>query len=178
MSVSWLMLAKANHEFRTREDYSMTILMSAMAVEAELARVFFKWTQIDWLEGAKSGQDRSGWGAVPRSQPERLEDEYRRLGTRIAQKIERVGEFLHPAGIDEFVKADDELRQKIETGYPSLTIGSLAESFQQSLFRPRNRFVHSGYVDHTKDEALRCYNIASLGVEILARMDDARRPIP
>jgi hypothetical protein len=56
-----------------------------------------------------------------------------------------------------------------------LTIGSLASDIQRSVFWPRNRILHAAYVDSTEADAKRVHNVASIGLDLLKRMDLARR---
>jgi hypothetical protein len=162
-TLGWRILEKTKYEFLIREDFSTSIVFSAMAFEAELARLFFKWTKIDTRnERLLTMSD------------EELDDEYRKLGRNIAERLESVTKLLDPRGVDDFAR-DSELGGQIDKDFPSLNLGSLARDFQQSLFWPRNRILHTGYADYTKDDALRCHNIALVGLTLLREMDTARR---
>ena len=67
------------------------------------------------------------------------------------------------------------LAERIEAGYPSLNIGSLATDLQQTVFRPRNRIIHAGYLAYEAEGAERITNIASLALDLFKHMDLARR---
>jgi hypothetical protein len=162
-SLGWRVLEKARGEYVDNKDYSIAIVLAAMAVEADIARLFFKWRRIDTLR-------------TERRQPmdEEIDREYRELGTNIATKIESVARMLTPAGIDAFAKASP-LGEQIGAGFPSLTVGSLAEDIQTTVFWPRNRIVHAGYLDYTADDARRITNVAIMVLALFKEMDLARR---
>ena len=46
-TLGWRVLEKAKSEYLAAGDYSTSIIFAAMAVEAELARMYFKWRKID-----------------------------------------------------------------------------------------------------------------------------------
>lgn len=160
-TLGWRMLEKAKTEYLTSSDYSTSIVFSAMAFEAELARLYFKWRRIDTMRSGRMPLD------------EEFEDDFRQLGRTIAERIERVAKLLDPRGLDQFAR-ESELAERIEVGYPTLNIGSLASDIQQSVFWPRNRVLHAGYLDSTREEAKRVHNVASMGLDLFKRMDLAR----
>ncbi len=158
-------LEKSRWEYLTNADYSMGIVLAAMAVECELARLFFKWRGIELL--AERGH---------RTSTEDLEPQYRKLGTNVAKRIDRVAAMLDPRGLDVFARWSP-LAGTIERDHPSLHLGSLAKDIQQALFWPRNRILHDGFTEHAKNDAERCHRIAALVLELLKRLDVARRRV-
>ena len=162
-TLGWRILEKAKTEYIAGGDCSTSIVFSAMAFEAELARLYFKWRGIDTMRIE-----------MRRPTEEELDDEYRQLGRAIANKIEKVGRLLDDRGIDEFARRSD-LAERIGSDFPSLNIGSLAKDIQESVFWPRNRILHAGFLDYEAEDARRVHNIASMGLELLKQMDLARR---
>jgi hypothetical protein len=155
-------LEKAVFEYLQNGDFSTSIIFSAMAVEAELARLFFKWREIDMLREARVPSD------------EELDEAYRRLGFSITERIEAVGRLLDDRGVDGFARAS-ELGERIENDFPSLDLGSLAEGIQKTVFWPRNRILHAGFPEYELKDAKQAHNIARLTLELLKEMDLARR---
>ena len=47
VTIGVLLLERSGHEFRAERDYSMGIVMAAMALDTELSRLFGKWKEID-----------------------------------------------------------------------------------------------------------------------------------
>jgi len=47
VTIGVLLLERSGHEFRAERDYSMGIIMAAMALDTELSRLFGKWKEID-----------------------------------------------------------------------------------------------------------------------------------
>jgi hypothetical protein len=156
-------LEKAVFEYQDVGDYSTSVIFSATAVEAELARLFAKWRKIDTIREE---------GRVPSD--EELGEAYRRLGFGITERIEGVGRLLDDRGIDGFAR-DSELAERIENDFPSLNLGSLAEDIRKAVFWPRNRILHAGFTQSQQEEAKRANNIARLTLELLKEMDASRR---
>ena len=78
-----------------------------MALEAELARLYFKSRGIDaGLAAVRDGTHPPWAGPIPKPSGEELEEELRKLGP-IDEKIEAVSLFLDPRGIDEFAQQSE-----------------------------------------------------------------------
>ena len=84
---------------------------------------------------------------------------------------------MFPDGLGKFIQLETDLLNNIKNDFPSLDEKNLAESFQKKLFSPRNRILHLGDSTHTKDDAIRCFNIAELGLKILDRMHEHKSAI-
>lgn len=160
-------------QYREQGDYATSIVFSAIALEAELARLFFKWRRIDHLREMAAHTRPSG----PELTEEELEVEYRQLGRTIAEKIERVCRLLDERGIDEVARQSD-LAKLIEDDYPSLNLGSLAGDLQRAIFERRNRVVHTGYTGHGVSDARTAQNCADVAITLLKQMDARRRGRP
>jgi hypothetical protein len=157
-TIGFLLLERSGHEIRIEQDFSMAIVMAAMAFDAELSRLFGKWKEIDAL------------GIFDR---EECEKELREFNT-IDRKIKAVSTLLVSKGIDEFVSTCSQLHEPISKN-PNLRVGSLAKDFQEHLFWPRNKVLHWGDVKHSREDAIRCYSLAKMGLLILREMDEERR---
>jgi len=162
VTIGFLILERSRYELLQEQDFSMAIVLSAMALDSELSRLFGKWKQID--------EELAG-GVFER---DRCESELRDFRT-IDRKIQAVSNLLVGKGIDDFVSSCSEVRQQIEKGFRSVRVGTLAKDFQEQLFWPRNKIVHWGDTKSSYDDAARCYSIAQLGLSVLRRMDEARR---
>jgi len=162
VTIGVLLLERSGHEIRTERDYSMGIVMAAMALDTELSRLFGKWKEFD--------AHRAG---LPFDR-EVCEKELRSFKT-IDQKIEAVSHLLVRKGIDEFVSTHQKLAEVISSGFKSIRLGSLAKDFQEHLFWPRNKLLHWGDVKHSEEDAARCYSLADCGLRILHEMDHERR---
>lgn len=156
-----LFLARSNYEFLVEKDYSMAIVMAATAFECELSRLYRKWTGIN--AGLKN-EDLDD-GAI---------DTMLRKHQRITDRVEEVCRLLDSRGLDEFSRSHSLIHEAVTERFPSLRVGSLAADFQQTLFWPRNRILHSGYAKYNEKDAARCYAIAAFGLYVLNEMDKAR----
>jgi hypothetical protein len=160
--VGSLMLTRAEYEFTTNRDLTVTVILAAMAFEAELSRLHHKWRTIGALKRAHEISD------------EELEKLLRKHA-RIRDKINHVARLMHRPGLDNFVSTDVGLRRIVDEGYPSLHSGSLAQGFERALFWPRNRVVHMGKVIRERQDAVRGLNLARLGIYIFDRLDHLKR---
>jgi hypothetical protein len=163
--VGALFLQRAQYEFATIRDLSMTIIFAAMGFEAELSRLHHKWQRL------------AAWDKAIDIANEKL-DELLRRHPNIKDKINTVAVLMHPPGIDDFVRGQDDLRQIVSEGYPSLSGQPMAEGLQRALFWPRNTILHMGRIASEHEEAVRALNVARLGVYVLDRMDEKKRNAP
>jgi hypothetical protein len=71
---------------------------------------------------------------------------------------------------DEFV-SKNVVAIKIMAGFPEAANLSVKQYFQSTLFHPRNRIVHWGYMNTSLAEAEKCHTLAVAIVSILREMD-------
>ena len=161
VTVGVLVLARSWYELEIEKDYDMAIVLAATALDCELSSVYCKWKGIN----------------APRADtpftPEECEGELRAMGN-VADKIGEISGVLYAGGIERFVADSQSWKQTINGQFPSLHLGSLATTFQQAVFWPRNRVLHQGAAGHTRDDAAKCYSIAEVGIRILKDMDKAK----
>lgn len=146
-------LERSKYELKKNEDYSLSIIFSAMAFECELSNMYFKWGCV-----SKNTSDQE------------LEESLRKFGT-IENKIQELSKLMFSRRLEEFIQGDPDVCTVIENGFPSLCVTNLAKSFQEQLFWPRNRVLHLGYSGYINEDAKRCLNIAGLGLQIFDEMD-------
>lgn len=163
VTIGDLILARSYSEFSVEKDYDMAIVLAAMAFECELSRLYCKWKEVEALNTGAFDLEES-------------EEELRQMGS-VAEKIIKISAFVYDGGIEAFAAASDKWKKSIGEDFPSLHLGSLARDFQRTVFWPRNKVLHQGKANHTRDEAARCYSIAWLGIQILKEMDKARLAI-
>ena len=161
-TVGYRILERSHYEMTERTDYPLSIVFSATAFECELTRLHFKWSEINALNKETEVSD------------EQLEKLLRKHRT-IDVKIEEVCKLMDPRGFKQFVIDSPELSNIVKNGFPSLRLDHLTKHFQEKLFWPRNRVLHLADTSFSKDDGIRCYNIATLGLRILDEMDKHRR---
>lgn len=140
-----------------KNDYVLSIIFSATAFEWQLSDLFRKWLQI------RKYKERI------HLEPQDVEQELFKY-TNIRKKINKVARLMNDDGLEGFVQTSDDWKDLTER-FPSLRITSLAEGFQRAVFWPRNRILHMGFTDITKEDAERCCSIANIGVKLLQAMD-------
>lgn len=157
--------------YRQQGDFATSIVFSAMSLEAELARLYFKWRHIDHMRQLMAEGRSIEYRRIP---DDELETDYQRLGNFFG-KFDAVCRILAGCAIDDFVTQRPKHVERITRDFPSLTIGSLPKDIHRMVFAKRNRVVHVGYLGHTVDDAQRAQNIADLTVLVLRDMDLERR---
>jgi hypothetical protein len=146
-------------------DFTLSIILSAMAVESELARVFVKWKEIDLglptdaTEAARESWDKQlrGWG-------------------KIVCRLDRVCAFLTGSDFNVFVAAQDKLTKSVHERHPH-TVGcrSLTKYFEKDLFWKRNLIMHLGKIDFGESDAKACRRAAETLFQVISEMDFGRR---
>ena len=144
-------------------DYSLAIVIAAMAVESYLTRLFLK------LKGMEAY---AATFKLPTAEQEAAwEQEYPRSGGFLGP-VGFVSQRLARARFDDFVEGNGPAKAIFQR-LPNPSQVSPAQYFQDELFKRRNRIVHWGYVNSTRTEAAECHTIAVAIVSILREMDKA-----
>lgn len=159
ITVGYKILYRSHYELLKNQDFPLSIVFSATALDCELSRLYFKWKQIGSFKYVTDAQ---------------LEPMLRTYRT-IDMKFEEVSRLMDSRGFTEFVKSRADLREIVENGFPSLSMDELSKSFQTNLFWPRNRILHLRDSGFSKEDANRCFNFATLGLKILEVLDLEKR---
>ena len=159
--VGMAILGRASSEF-SGEDWTLTIVLSAMVVECQLAWLFTKWNRIMLsLQRNPTDADEEAW-----------ENEWRDIRA-IAKRMEKVSNLLTQKSFDEFIAQNNSLVKSLNAKYTN-TATSHKEFFIQELFHRRNRIVHVGKIDSKKPEAEIALAAATTMWQILDAMDKTR----
>jgi hypothetical protein len=153
-------LNKGHKELQNGE-YTLPIILGAMAVESYLSYVFIKWKTI-YIEASEATRQEGTW-----------EEELRRK-YRLTDRLDMVCEFLTQKRFDVFANDDEVVKKLLDERHPESKSYAPIKFFEEGLFRKRNRIIHQGKIDSTKTEAFTCYNVASTLTEIIKRMDALR----
>jgi hypothetical protein len=159
--VTVLLMERAKQEL-AHSDVTIAILLSAIAVEGEMAYLFFKW------KGMDSGKALANQTQQDRKQWEAEWAEMRSIGIR----IEKLCSFLTTEPFDQFARAKKQVLQSALTGYDPGT--SIRDFFQERFFEKRNSIAHYGNIDFQKEDGERCFGIASALLALLRAMDERR----
>jgi hypothetical protein len=145
-------------------DFTLVIVLSAMAVECELARLFFKWHEVDLFPVHIATQaDKDG-----------LEKAWRKW-ISIAVRLDKVSTLLTGKSFDSFLSHKPEFLKSISAKYPTLTVGaSSKEFFIKELFYKRNKIVHAGEINYQQPDGDMCFTLANALLGILEAMDKQR----
>jgi len=159
ITLSKKMLFRSRYEMETNDDFSLSIIFSAMAFEYEIASKYRKWRRIEELKKENLISH------------EKLEEELRNL-FNLKSKIEKMSLLMDQKGIDNFVTSSKDIVRIIKKDYPFLDYKELSKGIEQHLFWPRNHMVHFGTTKYVKNDALQCLRVSELGIHILYLMDD------
>lgn len=158
------LLEKSFYEYKENKDYSLSIVLSAMAFESEISTIYIRVKEIN---NSNKGIDTTD------EDLEQWENELRKM-SNIENKINQIFNFLANEELVPFVKKDAEFSEVINECFPSLDVDNLSFSFTVNLFWLRNKILHLGYNDVHEIDARRCLNIASIGINIFNKMDNSK----
>jgi len=145
-------------------DYSLSIVISVMAIESYLTRLFLK------LKGMNNYA--TTFSLPTATEEAKWEEEYPRSGG-FSGPIGFVSQSMMGTSFDKFV-AGNPTASAIFSTLPNASQATPSQYFQDELFKPRNRIAHWGYVNSAKADAERCHSIAVALVSILREMDRSK----
>jgi hypothetical protein len=150
-------------------DFTLAIILSAMAVECDLARLYVKWKEIELI----------GVGVMTPSQADKDSwEETLRGWTRITTKLDKICEYLTTEDFDLFIANRPDLKMAIHVTHPASNgVSSFKYFFQEQLFWKRNQIVHFGRIDFAQPDAEDCLQLAATLLKINAEEDFVRNKI-
>jgi len=143
-------------------DYSLSIVMATIAVESYLTRLFLK------LKGMENYA--TTFELPNKSMEAQWEREYPRSGGFL-KPSDFVAKQFTGMTFDKFVMSNNTVTANAFLGLPNPNKMLPSRYFQDELFSRRNRIVHWGYVNSTRQEAEHSHQIAVAIVTILREMD-------
>ncbi|MGA8429174.1 MAG: hypothetical protein WB729_05105 [Candidatus Sulfotelmatobacter sp.] len=145
-------------------DFTLAIVLSAIAVECELARLYVQWRHVDVLDTRTPTQtDSDEWSAQWNK------------WTGIALRFKKASELMVGKDLDSFLLLNPGPIAKLAAKYPDVAgCASPQKFFISGLFHKRNRVVHDGEIDFGQDVAEKCVTLAATLFEILEAMDKER----
>jgi hypothetical protein len=163
--VGMAILGRAATEMKNG-DWTLAIVLAAMAVECDLVYLFMKWNRIDlMLVRNPTDADDEEW-----------EKQWRDDVRTIAARFDKVSGLLTGQPFDSFLSQNSELLKNMYLRYPaSKSAASLKDFFVKEFFYKRNRIVHFGTIDFQQPDAEMCFTLGSTLWQILAAMDTHRR---
>ncbi len=164
MRVSRRALCRAEAELLTG-DFSLAIILSAMAVECELAFLHSKWRMLDANLIPSE---------VTPSHAESWENDFRKVLGGFSGKLDAVTQLMASETFDSFLARKNELAAALQKAYPNKGATSPSKFFVRELFRKRNKILHSGEVQFGKPEAEACIRMAMSLLQIIGEIDKER----
>ena len=147
-----------------RQDFTLVVVLSAMAVECNLAYLFSKWKEIEMMETKIP---------VPQSDKEAWMAEWNGI-FEIKKRLNKVSRFLTGKDFDSFLSSNPALMKPLSAAYTASGCTSARTFFVKELFHRRNRVVHSGAIDFQQDDADVCFTLAATLFRIFKEMDAQR----
>lgn len=159
--VTMLLMMRAKQEL-THNDVTVSTLLSAVAVEAEMAYLFLKWKAIDSqkLPASQTAEDRKGW-----------EDEWANMRS-IGKRLDELSRLLTSKPFDEFAQLNRDLLKPALAGYKSAD--SIKDFLQEQFFDRRNDIAHYGKIDFQEEDGIRSMSLATALLSLLHAMDAKR----
>jgi hypothetical protein len=156
-----LLVERAKQEL-ANGDITVTILLCAIAVEGEMAYLFFKWKGIDSgiLPSSLTQGEPAGW-----------EGEWKNMSSFRGQ-LDALSKFLTSKTFDEFALQNKAWLMPALDGFDPAT--SIKEYFQKRFYDTRIRVVHYGEIDFEEPDGELCFSLASALLKLLHAMDMKR----
>jgi hypothetical protein len=163
--VGMAILGRAATELQSG-DWTLSIVLAAMAIECDMAYLFMKWRGIDLMDKRMPGDaDRDAW-----------EKQWREDVRSVAARLDKVSELLAGQPFDSFLAHSAELVKPVHTQYPaSKSEPSPKKFFITELFHRRNRIVHFGEINFQQADAEMCLTLATTLSQVFSAMDAQRR---
>ena len=142
-------------------DHTLAILISAIAIEAFLSRMFLKLKKIENLKnllGMPTSAQIAAW-----------EKQYKR-NIGFSTCVDFVSKKLTGVDFDTFID-DRKHSSEIIARAVLVLAGPPTKTIQKELFERRNRIAHWGFVDSAQNDAERSFNVAVATLDILREMD-------
>jgi hypothetical protein len=160
-TATMLLMARARQEL-VHNDITICTLLSAVAAEAEMAYLFFKWKAIDAkkLPAEQTPEVRKPW-----------EDEWANMRS-IGKRLDELSRFLTSKPFDEFARLKISLLGPALTGYNRAN--SIKDFFQEQFFDQRNDIAHYGEIDFREEDGRRSLSLATALLSLLHAMDVKR----
>lgn len=158
-------ILRAQYELFENKDYSLSIVLSAMAFECDLNRLYKKWKMLEAMREKKIFLS-----------SEHFDDALRRM-CKVFDKFKTTADLMTDHDITGFVINSPDLQRIISEKFPCVPLEKvkkdLKEEFEKSLFFPRNNVIHAG--KQYDEKAANCAReFALLGMTILEKMNKAR----
>jgi hypothetical protein len=147
-------------------DWTLVIVLGAMAVECDMAYLFMKWKGIELMNTRMPGDaDRHEW-----------EKQWREDVRSVAARLDKVSELLTGQPFDSFLAKNGGLLKPLHAPYPDSTAETSPKKFFiRELFHKRNKIVHFGEINFQQPAAEMGLTLATTLSHILSAMDAQRR---
>ena len=159
--VTMLLMERAKQEL-AHNDFTVSTLLSAVAVEAEMAYLFLKWKAIGsgTLPAEQTTEDRKQW-----------EDEWANMRS-IGKRLDELSWLLTSKPFDQFACANKELLKPALTDYNPAA--SIKDFLQEQFFDKRNDIAHYGKIDFQEADGKQSLSLATALLNLLHAMDMKR----
>jgi hypothetical protein len=157
-AVTILLMERAKQELADG-DVTIAILLSSMAVEGEMAFLFFKWTGID---------ARKFPHAVTEADQKEWDDAWKGFSSFKTQ-LDAVSKLLTYEAFDKFALQNKGWILPKLQGFDPAT--GIKQHFQNHFYRTRTRVVHYGEVEFQKPDGERCFSLAWVLLMLFHAMD-------
>jgi DNA-directed RNA polymerase subunit RPC12/RpoP len=154
--VTSLLMHRAHQEL-DKKDVTLAIILSAVAVEGQMAYLFFKWKKVDSFTFDIAKQWEKDWTEM----------------RSISKRMDELSKFLTGISFDSFAQQKKILLESaIGDGHDPAT--SFRDFLQEQFFERRNEIVHYGEIDFQESDGKLSLTLASSLISLLNAMDQQR----
>lgn len=142
-------------------DTNFAILLSGMAIDCYLSRLFYKGRIIEEL-------------MKPNYNPEVAQITIQKESIRIGdflEKVKKIEQLLFPNGTKVFLDSHSELKQEITKGFPSLNSDEFPMSVRDQVMWKRNNIIHVSQHTYSIEDAFKTIQQAKMFIKVFKAMD-------
>jgi predicted RNA-binding Zn-ribbon protein involved in translation (DUF1610 family) len=143
-------------------DTNFSILLSAMAMDCYLSRLYYKWRDIEELRSTASYDV----DTVDKKIQEELIKTWNFL-----KKVKEVEILLHPNGITDFINSQADLKEEIAERFPAIKIDLFSRCIRDQVMWKRNNIIHIGKFKYSYQEARKSLELSHIFIKIFEIMD-------
>jgi hypothetical protein len=156
------LVMRADAEF-SEGDWTVPIILLAIAVESLIATVHRKWTFLPAkLPDEETPHDGAEW-----------EGRFRAMKT-VKDRINSVSLLMTDKTLNNYLHAKYRTASRYSKTVPSLRNTFALKAWQRSIFDRRNKIVHQAFLDYIENDARECRIVAIDAIRVLSEMDKER----
>jgi hypothetical protein len=156
------LLTRSRRELKAG-DWTIPIILDAIACESLIASLNKKWTLIH--KGVPS--------EITQADEQAWDQDFRGIRT-VAERLNASSRLMVSSAFDEYIHRKRKANAAFRSNFSLYEKVSPITCFQERIFEPRNKIVHWGFINSTEKIASECHTHAQNLIRLLLIMDRGR----